>query len=197
MNRKTCYSFGTIYLSLVVIDFLIIMVNAQQYTNFTIIIFTYFLFFLSIRYIFLLEIKRAVAIGLFSCAVSLIADYFISGWMVFHSTIIVILLIILNVFILFLNLRTVPKEEATVKKKIIEFGGKIPRLKVKDISEKSNVDTSTVFKTLKKMINNQEIYADYFESTKTIAFNQIANVENLDSLMKLYEDWEQQQLKKV
>ena len=197
MNRKTCYGFGALYLSLVAIDMLIIAINAQQYTNVTFVLFTYSLFFLSIRYLFLLEIKRAVAICLFTCALSLITDYFISGWLVFHSTIIVILLIILSVFILLVNLRTVPKEEAAVKKKIIEFGGKIPRLKVKDISEKSNVDTSTVFKTLKKMIANQEIYADYFKSTKTIAFNQIANIENLDSLLKLYEDWEQQQLKKV
>ena len=89
------------------------------------------------------------------------------------------------------------KEEAIVKRQIIEFGKKIPRLKVKDISEKSNVDTSTVFRTLTEMIKNQEIYAQYFKSSKTVAFNQIANLENIDSLMKLYDDWEHQRLKKV
>lgn len=99
--------------------------------------------------------------------------------------------------IFFLNLRTSAKEEAIVKRKIIEFGGKIARLKVKDISEKSNVDTSNVFRILIEMIKNQEIYAEYFKSSKTVAFNQIANLENIDLLMKLYEDWEHQKLKKV
>ena len=99
--------------------------------------------------------------------------------------------------IIFLNLRPNAKEEAIVKRTIIKFGGKIARLKVIDISEKSNVDTSTVFRILFEMIKNQEIYAEYFTSSKTVAFNQIANLENIDSLMKLYEDWEHQKLKKV
>jgi hypothetical protein len=99
--------------------------------------------------------------------------------------------------ILLPNIRINAKEEAIVKRKIIEFGGKIARLKVKDISEKSNVDTSTVFKILREMIKYQEIYAEYFKSSKTVAFNQIANIENIDSLMRLYEDWEHQKLKKV
>ena len=59
------------------------------------------------------------------------------------------------------------------------------------------MDTSTVFKVLNEMIRNQEIYAEYFKSSKTVAFNQIANLENIDLLMKLYEDWEHQKLKKT
>jgi hypothetical protein len=103
----------------------------------------------------------------------------------------------LNLIILLLTFRVVDKEEALVKRKVLDFGRKIARLKIKDISEKSNIDTTTVFKALMEMIKNQEIYAEYFKSSKTVAFNQIANVENIDSLMKLYEDWEQKKIKKI
>ena len=97
-----------------------------------------------------------------------------------------------------LNLQPNTKEEeAIVRRKIIEYGGKIARLKIKDISEKTNVNNSTVLKILIEMIKNQEIYAEYFKSSKTVAFNQIANLEKIDALMKLYEDWEHQKLKKV
>ena len=116
---------------------------------------------------------------------------------IMNSMILIFLIFLLNLLILFLNLRTSTKEEAIVKRNIIEYGRKIARLKIKDISEKSNVDTSTVFRILNEMIKNQEIYAEYFKSSKTVAFNQIANLENIDSLMKLYEDWEHQKLKKV
>jgi hypothetical protein len=115
---------------------------------------------------------------------------------IMNSMIIILLIFLLNLLILFLSLRTNIKEAAIVKRKIIEYGRKIARLKIKDISEKSNVDTSTVYRILNEMIKNQEIYADYFRSSKTAAFNQIANLQNIDSLLKLYEDWEHQKLKK-
>ena len=35
------------------------------------------------------------------------------------------------------------------------------------------------------MIDNKEIYAKYFESSKSVAFNQQANVEEIDKLMPL------------
>jgi len=182
--RKKCNYFGRIYVALLVIDILLSIIffpNANY--------FFYIFFFLSIRYVFLLEIKIAVIIGMITSIVSII--------FIFNSRILIILIIVVNIRMIVLYLKPNAEEEAIVKRKIIEFGGKIARLKVKDISEKSNVDTSTVFRVLKEMIRNQEIYAEYFKSSKTVAFNQIANLENIDSLMKLYEDWEHQKLKKV
>ena len=166
-------------------------------------------FILSIRFVFLLEIKTATIIGILTCGGSgigefIFMEYFFTYFsieeriqVILESKIIIFVIFLLNLIIFFLNRRTKPKEEVIVKRNIIEFGKKIARLKIKDISEKSNVDTSTVFKVLNEMIRNQEIYAEYFKSSKTVAFNQIANLENIDLLMKLYEDWEHQKLKKT
>jgi hypothetical protein len=41
------------------------------------------------------------------------------------------------------------------------------------------------------MIKNNEIYAEYFQNTKTIVFNQLANLEEIDQLMTLYLKWEE------
>ena len=173
------------------------------------LIVSYSFFILSIRFVFLLEIKIAVIIGIITCVASGIGHYVIPelflrlyyiedrALIIMNSMNLIFLIFLLNLLILFLNLRTNVKEEAKVKRIIIEYGRKIARLKMKDISEKSNVDTTMVFRILNKMIKNQEIYAEYFKSSKTVAFNQIANLENIDSLMKLYNDWEHQKFKKV
>lgn len=198
MIRKTCKLFGIIYVVLLGVDILLNVLKIQFYSNPILIIFTYFLFILSIRYVFLLEIKMAVIIGIINCVISGLGSIYIRGWILVNSLPVIISIFIVNIIMILLpNIRINAEEEAIVKRKIIEFGGKIARLKVKDISEKSNIDTSTVFKILREMIKNQEIYAEYFKSSKTVAFNQIANIENIDSLMRLYEDWEHQKLKKV
>lgn len=88
------------------------------------------------------------------------------------------------------------RQEAIVKKAIIAYGRKIARLELKEISEKTNVDTHTILKIVKSMIKNKEIFGEYFKSSKTIAFNQIKNVENIDNLMELYNNWENNKLKK-
>lgn len=167
---------------------------------------------------FLLEIRIASIIGIIICVTSEIGHILVPAFflqpanitginrdqiilnrdlIIISSMIVISLLFLLNLFILILSFKPNLKEEAIVKRQIIEFGKKIARLKIKDISEKSNVDTSSVFRTLNGMIKNQEIFALYLKSSKTVAFNQIANLENIDSLMKLYDDWEHQRLKKV
>ena len=187
MIRKTCKLFGIIYVVLLGVDILLNVLKIQFYSNPILIIFTYFLFILSIRYVFLLEIKMAVIIGIINCVISGLGSIYIRGWILVNSLPVIISIFIVNIIMILLpNIRINAEEEAIVKRKIIEFGGKIARLKVKDISEKSNVDTSTVFKILREMIKNQEIYAEYFKSSKTVAFNQIANIEKIDSLMRLY-----------
>ena len=37
---------------------------------------------------------------------------------------------------------------------------------------------------------NQEIHAEYFPSSKAVAFNQQANLDEIDTLMAKYEEWE-------
>lgn len=204
-----CNIFGSIYVVLLVIDLLLNITKIlAPNANLIFLLGSYFFILLSIRLVFLLEIKVAVIIGIITCVASgityiLLPEWLFSvgmnrdSWLILNSPILIFMMFVLNLLMLFLNLRTTAKEEAIVKRKIIEFGGNIARLKVKDISEKSNVDTSTVFRILFEMIRNQEIYAEYFKSSKTVAFNQIANLENFDTLMKLYDNWEHQKLKKI
>jgi len=47
-----------------------------------------------------------------------------------------------------------------------------------------------IISTVKEMIRNQEIYAKYFESNKAVAFDQQANIEEIDNLMAIYKKWE-------
>ncbi len=86
-----------------------------------------------------------------------------------------------------------------VKKKILELGTKYDRLEIKEIMEISNIEANLedfVVKTINDMINNKEIYAEYFSSSKSIAFNSQANMDEIDNLMKVYEEWEKNKVNK-
>lgn len=79
----------------------------------------------------------------------------------------------------------------------MNYGIKIDRLKIVEISEKSKVDTKTVLKVVQNMIKNEELYCRYFERSKVVAFNQIRNMEEIDNLLKIYEEWEHKNIKKI
>ena len=83
------------------------------------------------------------------------------------------------------------KEKALVKKIILEMGTKFSRTEIKEISEKSKVDITSIIQIVKEMIVNQEIHAIYFNSTKTLAFNQQTNIKEIDNLMAQYKQWEE------
>ena len=40
------------------------------------------------------------------------------------------------------------------------------------------------------MIVNKEIYTEYFQNSKSVAFNQQANIDEIDKLMETYKEWE-------
>lgn len=113
------------------------------------------------------------------------------------SFFLVFVFFIINVIFLILKNIEIIKEEALIKRKVLDFGTKITRLKINDISEKTKVDKDTCIKVLRKMIENKEIFAEYFNSSKTIAFNQLANVDQINNLMEIYREWEQEKIEKV
>ena len=60
-----------------------------------------------------------------------------------------------------------------VKKAVLDLGIKFARLQIAEISEVCDVDdVQLIVDTVKNMIDNKEIYAQYFSSTKSVAFNQ-------------------------
>ena len=73
------------------------------------------------------------------------------------------------------------------------YGG---RLQIIEIAEECGVEDDLIIDTVKEMIKNKEIYGQYFESSKSVAFDQQANIEEIDKLMSAYKDWEDKKVGK-
>lgn len=95
---------------------------------------------------------------------------------------------ILGVF--YLNRRDIEIEEVTIKKTILDLGTNYTRLKITEIAEKSKALHVNIIVVVKKMIQNKEIYAEYFESSQSVAFDLQKNIDEIDKLMEIYEKWE-------
>ena len=111
-----------------------------------------------------------------------------------------ILLILLNILILlyFLyNNSPKAKEEALIRKSILESGTNFTRTGIKEISEKLGIDLTSIIFTVKKMINNEDVNAVYFNSTKSIAYNQQLNISKHDEFMRKYSQWEKNNIAKL
>ena len=84
-----------------------------------------------------------------------------------------------------------------IKKTILELGIKFARLQIAEISEVcGSDDVQLIVDIVKDMIENKEIYAQYFSSTKSVAFDQQANIDEIDKLMSTYKDWEDKKVGK-
>ncbi len=84
-----------------------------------------------------------------------------------------------------------------IKKLVLELGIKFTRLEIREIGEKSSIDNEDIIiEVVKDMIKNKEIYAEYFSSSKAIAFDQQANIEEIDKLMATYKEWEEKEVGK-
>jgi hypothetical protein len=84
-----------------------------------------------------------------------------------------------------------------IKKAVLELGIKFARLQIAEISEVCGVDdVQLIVDIVEGMIENKEIYAQYFSSTKSVAFDQQANIDEIDKLMSTYKDWEDEKVGK-
>jgi len=84
-----------------------------------------------------------------------------------------------------------------IKKTILDLGIKFGRLQIMEISEVCSIkEEQLIIDTIKEMIDNKEIYAQYFSSTKSVAFDQQANIDEIDKLMSTYRDWEDKKVGK-
>lgn len=84
------------------------------------------------------------------------------------------------------------KKKIDVRKKILNFGIEFTRLEIKEISAKCKEDSELIMKIVKEMVENQEIFGDYFKSSKTLVFNQQANIDQIDDLLLKYDEWEKE-----
>jgi len=82
--------------------------------------------------------------------------------------------------------------ESAIRNTILQLGTKSSRINLNQISKKSGVKNSNIIlKVVQEMIEAKEIYGEYFSSTKTILFDQKANIREIDNLMKMYREWEE------
>lgn len=165
------------------------------------------LIFLSIFYIYHLKIIRSITIGYIGWLIIGIVLLFLYIIFTFFPLMInsaifnicmILFLISISIIILLNILKAISNfdEQAKIRKTILDLGTKFTRLEVREISEKCKIDRDAIIDIIKKMIVNKEIYAEYFKSSKTISFNQQANIDEIDELMAIYEKWENEQLGK-
>ena len=81
----------------------------------------------------------------------------------------------------------------TIKDFMLDLGTKYEILKIGEIMEKTGIkNEELVVSTIISMIENEEIYAEYFESTNNLKFDKSANIREIDKLMETYETWEKE-----
>ena len=85
---------------------------------------------------------------------------------------------------------------AKIKNTILNLGTKFGRLHIMEISEECGEDESLIISTVREMIEGSEIYAKYFESSKSVAFDQQTNIKEIDKLMEQYQQWEKEGISK-
>ncbi len=85
---------------------------------------------------------------------------------------------------------------AKIKNTILNLGTKFGRLHIMEISEECGEVESLIISTVREMIEGSEIYAKYFESSKWVAFDQQANIKEIDKLMEQYQQWEKEGISK-
>lgn len=80
---------------------------------------------------------------------------------------------------------------STIKKTTLDLSAKYTRLNISEISEFCGIsDELLIKKVIQDMIENKEVHAHYFASTKSIAFDQQVNIAEIDELMEHYKQWE-------
>jgi len=104
--------------------------------------------------------------------------------------------------ILYNSFRKDLKETDLTRKIILDLGTKHPRLQTKEIAEackiniNAKMELKAITRIIREMIKNNEIHAQYFKSTNSVAFDQQANIDEIDTLMNMYTKWEEKDEKK-
>jgi len=84
-----------------------------------------------------------------------------------------------------------------IKNTILNLGTKYTRLQIVEISEECGESEDLIISTVKAMIESNEIYARYFESSKSVVYDQQANIREIDELMGTFREWEEGKVGKI
>jgi len=153
------------------------------------------LFSISMLQLYLLKIRQTLIFGLLANTLTFYVIFPVFRlFPYFNYSIIIPLFTISSLYLIFYSyalylilvmaIKSQNEEEITlIKKTIGELGTQFTRLEVREISEDCQVDQDLIIKVIIEMISNNEIHAEYFKSSKTVAFNQEANIEEMDNLI--------------
>lgn len=168
-----------------------------------------FLFVLiSGMYLYRLKIRKSIIFGFIGDIEYGIAFFYFVIIYISSNALIMLLLTLFWLIVLIVNLithirlRSKNKElsiedKMLIKQSVLDLGTKFTRLEVREISEKCEYyDSDSIIEVLNSMISNKEIYAEFFKSSKTVSFDQQANIDEIDELMAVFKDWEDDQITK-
>ena len=125
-----------------------------------------------------------------------VTGYYIT-WGYYVNIFIFILFSTINLILLFGKFAVREVNKNLIKKTVLELGIEYANLEVREISEACNVNKMAIIDTIQEMIENNEIHAEYFKSSKTVAFNKQANIEEIDNLMAMYQGWDEDKGSKI
>ncbi|MHA2087991.1 MAG: PCI domain-containing protein, partial [Promethearchaeota archaeon] len=108
-----------------------------------------------------------------------------------------IIICIIIVKILISKLKENKLNNVNIKKQILELGSQYSRLELRELSEKIGEDNESLKRIVISMIRNNEIFAQYFNNTKTLVLNQQANLEQLEQLISKINTIEKKKRKKI
>jgi len=75
---------------------------------------------------------------------------------------------------------------------IADLATRYMKLEVIDIVEKCGEEEGLIISPMQGMIKNREISAEYIKSSKAVEFSQQIDVEEIDKLMKSFDEWEKE-----
>jgi len=86
---------------------------------------------------------------------------------------------------------------AKIKRVILDLSTKITRLQLVDIIERTNIENHDLIKqTALEMLENREVFGDFFTSTNSLVFDQNANIKEFDNLLDKFKEWEDKEIQK-
>jgi uncharacterized delta-60 repeat protein len=83
-------------------------------------------------------------------------------------------------------------QELKVKKQILELSRKFPKLQILEIAERTGEEPEVLTEIIIEMIQNKELYAEYFKNDQEVEFDQEGNIKEIDKLIDTYKDWEKE-----
>lgn len=145
-------------------------------------------------------VRRYNWINFILIAIELIATVFLPNTFLFFPFYLFLILLILvgyfNKKLSLLHLSLTYEEESLIKKEVLNLGTQFIQLELQDIAERCSLNRDKIERVLLEMIKNREIYAEYSNETYIVLFNQDINIEEIDSLLKIYEQWESGKIEK-